>query len=140
MLKDHTEAKESVAADKAAKAAEVEAAEAETSKTMQGALSAGAGCCQFSRRQFLILSLVSMSLHTVHSHPVGNRCELISDQMGSQFRRGCIAFLGTVEFQPGVWVGVKLDEPYGKNNGSVQGKQYFEVCFSTALEHDWQRA
>jgi tubulin-folding cofactor B len=59
---------------------------------------------------------------------VGNRCELISDQMGSQFRRGCIAFLGTVEFQPGVWVGVKLDEPYGKNNGSVQGKQYFE-CF-----------
>ncbi len=28
-------------------------------------------------------------------------------------------------FAPGKWVGVELDEPKGKNNGTVLGKAYF---------------
>ena len=39
---------------------------------------------------------------------------------------GAVAYVGNTEFAPGVWVGIILDEPKGKNNGSVQGKAYFE--------------
>ncbi|KJH44353.1 CAP-Gly domain protein [Dictyocaulus viviparus] len=41
--------------------------------------------------------------------------------------KGRVAFCGEVQFSDGEWVGVILDEPRGKNNGSVQGVQYF-VC------------
>ena len=39
---------------------------------------------------------------------------------------GIVAYVGVTEFAPGKWVGVILDQPKGKNNGSVQGKSYFE--------------
>ena len=39
---------------------------------------------------------------------------------------GVIAFFGTTEFARGVWPGVVLDVPEGKNNGRVAGVQYFE--------------
>lgn len=38
---------------------------------------------------------------------------------------GFVRFLGEVEGVKGVWVGVELDEPYGKNDGSAKGKYYF---------------
>ncbi len=58
--------------------------------------------------------------------PVGDRCELSGDA-SSVSRRGSVQHLGTVDFQPGVWVGIRLDEPLGKNDGSVKGKKYFEA-------------
>ncbi|PIO57163.1 CAP-Gly domain protein, partial [Teladorsagia circumcincta] len=39
--------------------------------------------------------------------------------------KGRVAFRGEVQFSDGEWVGVILDEPRGKNNGTVQGVQYF---------------
>lgn len=38
---------------------------------------------------------------------------------------GCIKFLGKTQFAPGIWAGVLLDEPVGKNDGSVAGVKYF---------------
>ena len=39
--------------------------------------------------------------------------------------RGIVRFFGSTSFQVGKWVGVELSEPKGKNDGSVQGIQYF---------------
>ncbi|XP_053409027.1 tubulin-specific chaperone B-like [Mercenaria mercenaria] len=36
-----------------------------------------------------------------------------------------VQFVGNVEFASGPWVGVELDLPEGKNNGSVNGIPYF---------------
>ncbi|KAK6359324.1 hypothetical protein TWF696_000485 [Orbilia brochopaga] len=39
---------------------------------------------------------------------------------------GYVAFIGTTEFAAGEWVGVALDKPTGKNDGTVQGTAYFD--------------
>ncbi|KAJ1966411.1 hypothetical protein GGI12_000121, partial [Dipsacomyces acuminosporus] len=43
-----------------------------------------------------------------------------------QGHRGIVRFSGTTEFAPGRWFGIELEVPEGKNDGSVQGKRYFE--------------
>ena len=43
----------------------------------------------------------------------------------SGVKKGIIAFIGETQFAPGVWAGILLDEPIGKNDGSVSGVRYF---------------
>jgi tubulin-specific chaperone B len=53
---------------------------------------------------------------------IGMRCEV---QPGA--RRGVIMWVGESEaLKPGYWVGVKLDEPLGMNNGTIKGMKLFE--------------
>lgn len=58
------------------------------------------------------------------SMSVGNRCQVLVP--GQPTRLGTVMYVGTADFKPGYWVGVKYDEPLGKHDGSVAGKQYFE--------------
>lgn len=39
---------------------------------------------------------------------------------------GIIRYSGETQFSPGLWIGVQLDTPNGKNDGSVEGVKYFE--------------
>ncbi|KAG7167630.1 CAP-Gly domain-containing linker protein 1-like 3, partial [Homarus americanus] len=54
---------------------------------------------------------------------VGDRVVIAS---ATGVRHGALRFVGKADFAEGVWAGVELDEPTGKNDGSVAGKKYFE--------------
>lgn len=55
---------------------------------------------------------------------VGSRCKI--QVPGQPTKLGTVMYVGTTDFKPGMWVGVKYDEPQGKHNGTVEGKQYFQ--------------
>uniref|UniRef100_A0A8C5ATJ6 CAP-Gly domain-containing protein n=1 Tax=Gadus morhua TaxID=8049 RepID=A0A8C5ATJ6_GADMO len=40
-------------------------------------------------------------------------------------RAGVVQFCGQTSFAPGLWLGIELDKPSGKNDGSVGGLRYF---------------
>ncbi|KAM4724017.1 CAP-Gly domain-containing linker protein 4 isoform 4-T11 [Anableps anableps] len=40
-------------------------------------------------------------------------------------RTGVVQFCGKTSFAPGIWLGIELDKPSGKNDGSVGGVRYF---------------
>ncbi|CAF3936632.1 unnamed protein product, partial [Rotaria sordida] len=48
---------------------------------------------------------------------------------------GTIAFIGRTEFADGEWIGVILDEPKGKNNGTVQKKDGTIVRYFTCNDN-----
>ncbi|KAI9901798.1 hypothetical protein N3K66_003615 [Trichothecium roseum] len=55
---------------------------------------------------------------------VGKRCRVGGDDT----RRGVVKYVGDVKEIPngiGSWVGVHLDEPVGKNDGSISGTRYW---------------
>ena len=44
--------------------------------------------------------------------------------------RGVVRFCGTTAFNPvGTWVGIELDAPRGKNDGTVNGVEYFKCTY-----------
>lgn len=58
---------------------------------------------------------------------VGSRCQVTVK--GCPTRRGTVMYNGPLEGKTGIFIGVKYDEPLGKNDGSVQGHRYF-TCSS----------
>ncbi|XP_045785814.1 restin homolog isoform X4 [Maniola jurtina] len=67
----------------------------------------------------------SISTTTNADLRLGDRV-IVSSSRGS--KAGTLRYVGVTEFAPGVWGGVELDDPLGKNDGSVDGKRYFECA------------
>jgi tubulin-folding cofactor B len=53
--------------------------------------------------------------------PIDGRCEC---DPGA--RRGTICHAGPIINTKGMWIGIRLDEPQGNNDGTKDGKRYFE--------------
>jgi dynactin complex subunit len=62
-----------------------------------------------------------MSISTRESLEIGQRVQLRPTRYS-----GVISYLGEPQFAEGYWIGVTLDKPNGKNDGSVNGVKYFE--------------
>ncbi|KAG7510608.1 hypothetical protein JOB18_026502 [Solea senegalensis] len=59
------------------------------------------------------IQLSTMGIH------LGDRVVIAGQKVGT------LRFCGSTDFSAGLWAGVELDKPEGKNNGSVAGVQYF---------------
>lgn len=59
--------------------------------------------------------------------PGGSESKAIDpNSVATSGRMGRLRYCGPVEFASGIWVGIELDEAFGKNNGSVNGVFYFD--------------
>ncbi|XP_054711865.1 restin homolog isoform X2 [Uloborus diversus] len=54
----------------------------------------------------------------------GDRVMVISSA-GAQPKTGVLRYIGQTEFAAGEWAGIELDDPLGKNDGTVAGRRYF---------------
>lgn len=60
---------------------------------------------------------------------IGDRCEVTIQDTPP--RRGSIVYLGKIDGKQGYFVGIRYDEPWGKNDGSIDGKRFVFI----ALRH-----
>ncbi|KAF2077840.1 hypothetical protein CYY_000885 [Polysphondylium violaceum] len=57
------------------------------------------------------------------SIPVGSRASITGKP---ELGLGMVKYVGMTKFAAGRWVGIELDKPAGKNDGTVQGERYFD--------------
>ena len=76
------------------------------------------------------------SMTSSTKHPVSDPIALLATTLDTTYtvgqrvlvggaEPGTIRFIGSTHFKEGVWIGVELDGEKGKNNGSIDGRQYF---------------
>lgn len=79
-------------------------------------------------------SPLPLSLHPQAPPPLSDKARAQLAGMGLRLGQcvviagqkvGTLRFCGSTEFSGGLWAGVELDRPEGKNDGSVAGVQYF---------------
>ena len=63
-----------------------------------------------------------------NSEPTSGNFSVGEQVLVDGVKSGIIGFIGETQFARGVWVGVILDTPEGKNNGTVGGVQYFDCA------------
>ena len=62
------------------------------------------------------------------TYQIGNRCQMIADAKDDRYR-GEIRYIGRIpDLGEGYYIGIKLDEPFGMNDGSYKGVPYFECA------------
>lgn len=57
---------------------------------------------------------------TTHTYDIGDRVCIPDKELF-----GFVRFIGEIEGVKSTWVGIELDQPMGKNDGSVKGRYYF---------------
>ncbi|CAF4743492.1 unnamed protein product [Rotaria sp. Silwood1] len=63
---------------------------------------------------------------TVLAEPSSSQELVVGDRVVvSGTKHGTLKYLGKIHVAEGIWCGIQLDEPLGKNDGSVSGKRYF---------------
>ncbi|XP_065186816.1 kinesin-like protein KIF13B isoform X2 [Sycon ciliatum] len=60
------------------------------------------------------------------TEPLPKVGDLVMVDLANGYKMGVVKFVGTTDFQPGDWIGVALDQPKGKHDGSVKGTRYFK--------------
>ena len=50
----------------------------------------------------------------------------VGDHVDVSGVRAVVRYVGQADFAPGPWIGVELEVPEGKNNGTVMGVRYFD--------------
>lgn len=76
-----------------------------------------------ARKRAEELAVLYSNIECLRDIKVGMRCSVSPGD-----RRGEVCFVGMVEgLAGGYWIGVKLDEPLGKNDGSINGRRYFQT-------------
>ncbi|CAL1542431.1 unnamed protein product [Lymnaea stagnalis] len=85
---------------------------------------------QLRRASFRWVQILRADLDRLHEGPVPSWIqdgENVSVTSSRGFpKTGTVRFVGSVQFANGVWVGVELDQPEGKNDGAVKGIRYFQ--------------
>lgn len=66
-----------------------------------------------------ILSSSSSSVNSEDVH-IGSQVYLVDK------KSGIVRFIGLTQFASGIWYGIELSRPLGKNDGSVKGVRYFQ--------------
>ena len=70
-------------------------------------------------------SLSRFSLSPCLRSQIGDRVNVdIPSAYG--LKRAEVMYIGKLPIAPGYWIGVRYDEPVGKNDGSVMGERFFE--------------
>ena len=73
----------------------------------------------------IVIKIVLLTLiRLTEAMKIGDRCQV--RVINAPTRLGQVMYLGALAGKPGSFVGVKYDEPLGKNDGSLDGKRYFE--------------
>ena len=87
------------------------------------------------KRPSEVITKVTTTTTTVddyeHDLRLGDRVVVHSRDLGMQ--TGRVRYIGRTSFAGGEWVGVELDGPYGKNDGSVAGKRFQLILVSLFL-------
>ncbi|AMD21161.1 HEL119Cp [Eremothecium sinecaudum] len=64
----------------------------------------------------------------------------VGDRVETKNGIGTVRFIGRTNFGDGEWIGIELEEPTGKNNGSIQGVSYFTTNKKDGLYGMFTRA